>query len=86
MAIEMSTITPIFIVGTNRSGTKWLSNILAKHPDVAAVQTERTQGIVETNMFHSLRIKFPDLRRPDDFVGLIDPRISPRDARPNRAR
>ncbi len=52
----MNTITPIFIVGTNRSGTKWLSNILANHPDVAAVQTERTLGIVETYMFDSLRI------------------------------
>ena len=68
----MSRITPIFIVGTNRSSTKWLSNILANHPDVAAVQTERTLGIVETNMFDSLRTKFPDLRRPDDFVGLIE--------------
>ena len=28
---------PIFVIGLNRSGTKWLSNELAKHPQIACV-------------------------------------------------
>ena len=30
-------IKPIFIVGTNRSGTTWLANILSSHPKIAAI-------------------------------------------------
>ena len=41
--------TPILVVGVNRSGTKWLSNEIATHPDVTAVQHEWHGGIVESN-------------------------------------
>lgn len=62
---------PILVVGLNRSGTKWLSNILCNHPDVAGAQSERAQGILETNMFHRMQEKF-DLRSADDYVGFIE--------------
>lgn len=43
-------IKQIFVIGRNRSGTKWLSNILANHNEVAAVQREGAGGIIESNI------------------------------------
>lgn len=65
-----SSARPIFVIGLNRSGTKWLSNELAKHPDIACVLSEKT-GIRETNMFRGFGRKF-DLTKFDDYVGLIE--------------
>jgi hypothetical protein len=39
----------LFVIGRNRSGTKWLSNILAENNEVAAVQREGAGGILESN-------------------------------------
>ncbi len=61
---------PIFVIGLNRSGTKWLSNELAKHSEIACVQNEKT-GIRETNMFRGFGRKF-DLQKFDEFIGLIE--------------
>jgi hypothetical protein len=62
---------PILIIGMNRSGTKWVSNLLCNHPDVAGVQSEREKGILETNVFGSMQSKF-DLTSPEDYVGFIE--------------
>lgn len=62
----------IFVMGQNRSGTKWLSNLIANHPDVVAVQDERFAGILETNMFDALRRKFGDLGPPDEYAALVE--------------
>ncbi len=43
-------IKQIFVIGRNRSGTKWLSNILANHIDIAAVQRKGAGGIIESNI------------------------------------
>ncbi len=64
-------IQPIIIVGMNRSGTKWLSNILCNHPEIYGVQTELDDGIVETNLFGIIQNKF-DITQPDDYVGFIE--------------
>lgn len=64
-------VKPILVVGLNRSGTKWLSNILCNHPDIAGVQSERARGILETNMFHRMQEKF-DLRAADDYLGFVE--------------
>lgn len=66
----MEKATPILVIGMNRSGTKWLSNILCNHPDVIGVQSERARGILETNMFGTMQTKF-DLSSPDDYVGFL---------------
>ncbi len=63
--------TPILVVGHIRSGTKWLSNILCNHPSIAGVQSERARGILETNMFHRMQVKF-DLRSSDDYIGFVE--------------
>lgn len=62
-------VRPIFVIGLNRSGTKWLSNELARHPEIFAILNDKT-GIRETNMFRGLGRKF-DVRKFDDFVGMI---------------
>ena len=64
-------IRPVLVVGQIRSGTKWLSNLLCNHPLIAGVQSERTLGIIETNMFDRMQTKF-DLRSADDYVGFIE--------------
>lgn len=61
---------PIFVVGLNRSGTKWLSNELSRHPRIACVLSEKT-GIRETNMFRGFGRKF-DLSRFDEFIALVE--------------
>ncbi len=61
----------IIVVGMNRSGTKWLSNILLNHPNIFGIQTELDDGIVETNLFGIMQKKF-DLTRPDDYVGFVE--------------
>lgn len=68
---QLASVTPILVVGLNRSGTKWLSNILCNHSNVAGIQSERARGILETNMFHRMQAKF-DLRSADDYVGFIE--------------
>lgn len=63
--------TPIFVVGMNRSGTKWLSNELSRHSRIASVKMEGHTGILETNMLHTMERKF-DLSSADDYVGLVE--------------
>jgi len=40
----------IFVIGRNRSGTKWLSNLIAGNSEVAAVQREGAGGILEIDL------------------------------------
>jgi len=67
----MSEITPVFVIGMNRSGTKWLSNILCGHSDVIGVQSQRHGGILETNMLTGMPAKF-NLSYADDYVAFVD--------------
>jgi hypothetical protein len=71
-ALFVGQVTPIFVVGMNRSGTKWLSNILCNHPDIAGVRYDRGGGIQETNMFSVMPQKFGDLTEISNYIGLIE--------------
>lgn len=62
--------TPIFVLGMNRSGTKWLSNLLANHPEIASVQAEFADGILETNILYPGPRKF-DFSRDDDYAAFL---------------
>lgn len=42
---------PVFILGLQRSGTTWIGNLLAAHPEVAAVTAVRHGGIHESLFF-----------------------------------
>lgn len=64
-------ITPIILIGMNRSGTKWASNILCTHEEVIGVQSDSHGGILETNLFGAMQDKF-DLSNPDEYVGFLE--------------
>ena len=51
----------VLVIGLNRSGTKWLSNLIAEHHDVYAVQHEKHFGILESNVFNDFGRMFPSL-------------------------
>lgn len=61
-------ITPILVVGRNRSGTKWLSNILLNHPEIAGIQTEAHCGILETHLFGQIERAVGDLSSVDNYL------------------
>ena len=61
----------ILVVGLNRSGTKWLSNSLANHPDIFAVTAEQHFGILESNIFNDISRVLPTLSREDDYTAFV---------------
>ncbi len=65
--------SPIFVLGRNRSGTKWLSNIIANHEDVAAVQHQEHFGILEaTDILNTMPVIFGDLSIPENYIGFLE--------------
>lgn len=64
-------LNPIIIVGKSRSGTKWLTNILCNHGQIFGVQSERSRGVLETDLFRDLEEKF-DLDYPDDYAAFLE--------------
>ena len=66
--------TPIIVIGRNRSGTKWLSNILCNCNDVIGMQRDLkgSGGMMETNLFGNLQRVFPSLSGSDEYVGFIE--------------
>ncbi|MEM1373309.1 MAG: sulfotransferase [Pseudomonadota bacterium] len=44
-------MTPIFVLGLQRSGTTWLANLLEAHPGIAAVASEDHNGVHESIFF-----------------------------------
>lgn len=55
----------IFVIGRDRSGTKWLSNLLANHNGISAVQREGAGGILESNVLRNYD-KIFDLTNRED--------------------
>ena len=53
-----------------RSGTKWLTSILRKHPEIAA--PESPEGGVFEASFENFNYHFPDLTRPDDYIACVE--------------
>jgi len=67
--------TPIFLVGTPRSGTTWLSNILGRHSRVACVQqriSDKRGGVNESAFFSYVAGKFGDLKNDNNLIQLIE--------------
>lgn len=58
----MQQVTGLFVFGKERSGTKWITNLIANHPQVACVQSEKHNGVHETNMFVQFPKAFGSLR------------------------
>ena len=64
-------LAPIFIVGTNRSGTSMVTSLLSQHPDLEGIfpdeikptfkdNTAHTIGYCESNIWPWLRTPFPE--------------------------
>ncbi len=52
---------PVFVLGLQRSGTTWLANVLANHPNAVAVQAEDHFGIHESIFFSHFARAYGDL-------------------------
>lgn len=63
---------PIFVIGKNRSGTKWLSNTIANHKDIACVQRPGAGGILETNLIYRMSKIFGTLENDDNFLAFVE--------------
>ena len=62
----------VFVVGKNRSGTKWLSNLIAGHSDVAVLQHPRHRGVIETNLLLQAPAVFGPIDRWENFVPFVE--------------
>jgi hypothetical protein len=61
-------IQPVFVIGKNRSGTKWVSNIIASNSNVACIQRPGASGVLETNMLYNMPRVFGDLSVDDNYI------------------
>ena len=64
--------TPIFVIGANRSGTTWLSNLLCNHSKVIGAQSEHHFGIIETNLFGRMQKIFGSLDNPTNRIAFVE--------------
>lgn len=55
-----ASIFPVFVLGSARSGTTWLANLLASHPQITAVTGEVHFGIHESHLFSHTRYCFDE--------------------------
>lgn len=63
---------PIFIVGTNRSGTTWLGNLLASHSQVAAITHTMHQGVHESAYFTHVYERYGDLKHKVNYLEFVE--------------
>jgi hypothetical protein len=68
----MKKITPIIVVGMNRSGTKWLSNILCNNQDVICVQSKKACGVLESVILSGVMESKFDLSFPEEFAASME--------------
>src|SRR3954453_14062117 len=65
---ELSPPRPIFVLGTARSGTTWLGNLLIDHPQVAGVAALEHHGMVESHLFDHTRYAMPGVMTAGEFL------------------
>lgn len=76
MATKPSTLKksdrlPIFILGSARSGTTWLSNIICSHPQVACAEHIVHWGNKASNLFRIYKYA-GDLRKDSNFIQFLE--------------
>jgi hypothetical protein len=57
----------IFVIGTARSGTTWLGNLLGSHPLIAAVMAPEHHGVHESHLFDHTRYVLRGTMSCDEF-------------------
>jgi len=65
-------IKPIFVVGNNRSGTKFTSNLILNNQSVSGVQNEYHRGILETNVFNNAPKVFGPLSERENYIAFVE--------------
>ncbi len=58
----------IFVLGTPRSGTTWVANLLASHPSVASVGADVHHGVHESHLLDHTRYLMAGRMSPAEFV------------------
>lgn len=61
MNMSSANAGPLFIIGKHRSGTSWLGNVLAEHPDIYAVRNPERHGIWESLYFTHIAEDFQNV-------------------------
>lgn len=62
---------PLFVIGRNRSGTKWLSNVLSNAEGVTSLRRDDETGIVETDVFDKFPAAFGELRIKENRLAFL---------------
>ena len=68
---KMKKAQPIFIAGKNRSGTKWLTNIIANNNNVYAVQRQGAGGILESNTLTTVPKIFGSIQITEHYLAFL---------------
>lgn len=66
---------PIFVVGKNRSGTKWVTNILSNHREIAVLvrhEKDISRGCIETNLLSRMALIFGSLEDDENYIGFVE--------------
>ena len=59
----------IMVIGRERSGTKWLTNLIANHPSIACVQSATHGGVLETNLLERMELTFGSFAVKENRIG-----------------
>ena len=68
MTDQAERATPLFVLGTARSGTTWLANLLISHSAIVGLAAREHQGIHESHVFDHTRFALPGTMTPQAFV------------------
>src|SRR6056297_738351 len=64
---KKSNINPIFILGSARNGTTWLSNTISRHEEVSSAQHRVHWGIHESKIFEHYK-KWGSFENYNNFI------------------
>lgn len=65
-------ITPVFVLGLQRTGTTWMGNLLCTHADIAGISAEDHRGIHESIYFSHFAVVFEDLNDEETRQRYVD--------------
>lgn len=65
---NLQTTIPVFLLGSARSGTTWLANLLGSHPDIASIACVEHHGIHESHIFDHTRYCFSEKLGCSEFI------------------